>query len=183
MRNCGIVAFALAAGIAAAGQAAEGGMSRNDYDAAKQRIREEYLSNQAGCKTLSGNAKYVCLAELMGRDNVARAELDAARTPTRRTRYDVLVVRAEAGFAIARERCDALDRPERSPCAEAARSAKTAALDDAKAALKTAAENDDALERAAESRRAASARASRARGDPRSNPTGMPARGIVQAPL
>ncbi len=155
MNKHGMGAVALAVGLATAVAVAAQGISQEDYEAGKARISAEYASNKARCWTLERNASYICLVELAGRDNVARAELDAGRTPTRRTRYNVMVARAEAEFAVARERCDQIDRAERPRCGDAAKASEAAALDDARAALKTAAANESALDNAAHGRRTA----------------------------
>ena len=60
-------------------------MSKDEYKAGKDKVAAEYKSAEAGCDSLSANAKDVCMAEAKGKQKVAKAELEASA----KTRYAV----------------------------------------------------------------------------------------------
>src|SRR4029077_20662599 len=49
-------------------------MSKDSYKAAKDRVESEYKTDKANCKSLSGNAKDICMAEASGKEKVAKAQ-------------------------------------------------------------------------------------------------------------
>jgi len=52
-------------------------------------------------RLLSGNTKDICIAEAKGKEKVAKAELEARNEPTAKNRYDALIAKAEADYAVA----------------------------------------------------------------------------------
>jgi len=62
MNKLNIKVIALAVGFAFSAGAMAQSMSKDDYKAAKSRIVAEYKSAKAGCGSLSGNAKDICVA-------------------------------------------------------------------------------------------------------------------------
>ena len=129
---------AIAAAIAATlGEPSAAGISKPDYLASKDRIAAEYRSAKAGCEPLSSNAKDVCIAQAKGGEKVAQAELTAAYQPTVKARYDVRLARAEAGYSVAKEKCDDQPGNAKDVCVMEAQAARTAARADAKANMKT----------------------------------------------
>ncbi len=60
-------AFFVSSAIAATG-------SKQDYEAAKDRIKAEYKADSKNCSSLAGNAKDICKAEAKGKRKVAKAE-------------------------------------------------------------------------------------------------------------
>jgi osmotically-inducible protein OsmY len=124
------VAFAFSAGAQAA-------LTKDEYKAGKDRIAAEYKAASANCASLAANAKDICIAEAKGRQKVTRAELDAANRPGRNASYNVNVAKAEAAYAVAKERCDDKSGKEKSACVKDAKAeqtrAKTAAAAERKA--------------------------------------------------
>jgi hypothetical protein len=116
-----MAAVAAALGLPAAGHAA---MTKAQYNAEKERIGAEYDTAREKCNVFGGNAKDICLAQAKGNNLVARAELDERNEPSPKARYNVGIVKAEAEYNVARERCD-----------ERLGAAKDACLAEAKAAL------------------------------------------------
>src|SRR3982751_3358549 len=53
-----------------------------EYRADKDRIESEYKADKEKCKSMNGNAKDVCMKEAKGKENVAKAELEAQRKGT-----------------------------------------------------------------------------------------------------
>ena len=117
----------VAAVIGLASSAGALAMSQAEYRAARDRLEVDFKSERAGCELSAGNTKHICRVQAKGRQNVARAELEATYKPSPKTRYDVRIAKAEAEFAVAREKCD--DRKGR---------AKDACVSDAKAGLAAA---------------------------------------------
>lgn len=131
-------AFTLAIG---AGALAAQALSKEDYKAGKDRIAADYKSAKAACDSLSANAKDVCIAEAKGKEKVAKAELEASNHPGQKTRHDVGIAKAEAEYAVAKEKCDDQAGDAKKACLKDAKSAETRAKADASkpAKAKTAA--------------------------------------------
>jgi osmotically-inducible protein OsmY len=131
---------AIAAGIAlafSAGALAAQTMSKDEYKAGKDKIAAEYKSAKAGCDSLSANAKDVCMAEAKGKEKVAKAELEARNKPGDKTRYAVSIAKAEADYAVAKEKCDDKTGNDKKACVKDAKAAETRAKADAKARMQT----------------------------------------------
>ena len=157
--KCSILTLtALAAAIAATmGEPSAAGMSKPDYLASKDRIAAEYKSAKAGCGPLSSNAKDVCMAQATGGEKVAQAELTASYQPTTKARNDVRLARAEADYAVAKEKCDDQSGNAKDVCVKEAQAVHTTAKADAKAQLKTTDAKAAAGKQIAEARKDASA--------------------------
>src|SRR5688572_31998302 len=106
MKKLSIAAIATAFTLVFSAGAVAINMSNDDYKAGKAGIAAEYKSARAGCDAFSANAKDVCIAEAKGKENVAKAELEAVYKPTSKTRYDASITRADADYSVAREKCD-----------------------------------------------------------------------------
>lgn len=125
------IAFAFCAGAVAA-QA----MTAAEYKAGKERIAGDLKSAKAACDSLAGNAKDICLAEANGRQKIAKAELEASKLPSAKTRRAVGIAKAEAEYAVAKEKCDDKAGDGKSACVKDAKDAETRAKTDAKAQAK-----------------------------------------------
>jgi hypothetical protein len=152
------ITFAFSTGALAA-------MSKADYQSAKTNIATEYKSAKAGCDSFAANAKDICMAEAKGGENVALAELEAGYKPTKKTRFNVSIAKAEAAFAVAREKCDDKAGNDKDVCVKEAQAAQIAAKADAKAAMKTADANAVASDKTAAARATANEKNAAARGD------------------
>lgn len=120
------------------GTATADGLSKADYKAGKDKIAAEYKSAKADCAKLAANAKDICMAEANGKQKVASAELDASNKPSDQTRYAVSIAKANADYAVAREKCDDKAGNDKAVCLKDAKSARDSATADAKAQLKAA---------------------------------------------
>lgn len=107
-------------------------MNKADYDATRSRIDATSRTDQAACAAHSGNAKDICVEQAQGKEKVARAELEYRHSATAEDRNKVLVARAEADYAVARERCDDKAGNVKDVCIAEAKAAETKALADAK---------------------------------------------------
>ena len=80
-----LLALMAAAGlaVAGAGQAATsaqpGTMSKDAHDAAFKSAAAQYKIDNEACKSMTGNAKDVCIEQAKGKEKVAKAEADAAK--------------------------------------------------------------------------------------------------------
>lgn len=107
-------------------------MTKAEYNAGKDRISAEHKTGKAACSSLSANAKDVCVLEAKGKDKVASAELKAAYSSKPADQNKVLVAKAEATFAVAKEKCDDLAGNAKDVCVQEAKAVETKALADAK---------------------------------------------------
>ena len=133
MNKFDVSAIALAIGLAFGTGAMANSLSKEEYKAQKEGISAEYRSDKAVCGSFAANAKeYICNAEAEGKEKVANAALEALYRPTPQTRYDARVAKADAAFAVAKERCDDHGNAK-DACVKEAKAARTTARADAKA--------------------------------------------------
>lgn len=159
-----LISLMAAAGIAFAGSASamndNTAMSRDAYKADKEKIEAQYKADKDQCKSMNGNAKDVCEKEAKGKENVAKADLEAQYKNTDKARYDARVARADADYDVAKEKCDDLKGNQKDVCVKEAKAAHTKAKADAKVArvereqtMKTANKTADVKRNAAEDKR------------------------------
>ena len=108
-------------------------MSKDDYKAGKDRISASYKADKAACAALSGNTKDVCIEEAKGKEKVAKAELEYSYTGKASDQNKLLKAKAEASYAVAKEKCDDKAGNDKDVCVKEAKSLETQALADAKA--------------------------------------------------
>lgn len=107
-------------------------INKTDYTAGKARLGATYKADKAACAPLSGNAKDICVEEAKAKEKVARAELEYGYSGKVSDRNKVRVAKADAAYAVARERCDDLAGNTKDVCVKEAKAAKVSALADAK---------------------------------------------------
>ena len=152
MNNLNITTIAALFALAFSASAIAQSMSKDDYKAGKEKIAAEYKSGKAGCNSLAGNAKDICVAEVKGKESVAKAELEAGYKPTPKAHYKVSVAKAEADFAVAKEKCGDKGGNAKDVCLKEAKAALTAAKADAKVQEKTTDARNKANEKTTEAR-------------------------------
>ena len=130
-------AVALAIGLVLSASAMAQGIPKADYKLAKNRIAAEYKTAKAACASLSGNAKDIWVAQAKGTDTIAKAELEATYKPSSHASYKVQLASADAGYAVAKQRCDDLSGNVKDVCVKEAKAARTVATADAEVKLKT----------------------------------------------
>jgi hypothetical protein len=113
-----------------AAQAAD--MSKTDYQSAKTRIKAELKTDKNQCGSSSGNSKDICMEEAKAKEKVGLAELEASYTGKPADRNSALKAKAEATYAVAKERCDDMAGTPKDVCVKEAKAAETKALADAK---------------------------------------------------
>jgi cytoskeletal protein RodZ len=142
-----LTAALLAAGIVIAIPALSADrLSKAEYNKEKERISAEFKADKARCASLSGNAKDICQEEAKGKEKTAKAEAEASYKGTAAARTDALIARADADYAIAKEKCDDLAGNAKDVCVKEAKAAHTRAKVDAKANRKVSEIRKDAAE-------------------------------------
>ena len=91
-------------------------MSKSQYKSSRESIHSEYQSAAEACEPLKANAKDICMAEAKGKKKVSLAELTASYKPTSKSRYGVRIARAEADYAVAKEKCATLEAGAKDSC-------------------------------------------------------------------
>lgn len=163
MNKLKMTAIAAAIGLVFSAGAMAQSLSKDAYKAAEDRIAAEYATAKATCDPLSGNGKDVCIAEAKGKEKVAKAELEARNEPTAKNRYNAVVAKAEADYAVANEKCDDKVGNDKDVCAKEAKAVETRIKADAEAQMKISEANQAASEKSAEAGMKASAEGAEAR--------------------
>lgn len=120
-----------------------------EYQANRKNAEAAYKTAKAACDRLNGNAKDVCIEEAKGREQVAKAEAEAAHMGTPKAHEEVRVAQAEAAYRVAKEKCDDLAGNAKDVCVKEAH----AAFVKAKADAKVARASGDARQQASEAKR------------------------------
>lgn len=119
-------------------------MSKDQYASMKDGIVAQYKTAKSACGSFSANARDICMAQANGNENVAKAELEARYKPSVEATYDVRTARADAAYAIAREKCDDLAGNAKDVCVKTAKADEVAAKADAGAQMKISIANEKA---------------------------------------
>jgi hypothetical protein len=112
-------------------------MSKEEASAEKARIEAEYKADRKACDAMNGNAKDVCVEQAKGREKVARAELDYKQDASERHKSKVDEAKADAQYAVAKEKCDELSGEQKGVCVKDAKAAKARADADLRASRQT----------------------------------------------
>ncbi len=121
-------------------------MAKPDYNASKERIKATEKSERDACKTSTGNAKDICTEEAKGKAKLALAELEYAYTAKPRDQAKIAEVRAEATYAVAKERCDDQTGNAKDVCVKEAKATQAKSKADAKMNKTVAEARKDASE-------------------------------------
>lgn len=125
----GMLALFVAAAAGGAGAAA----GRDSPGPTGQRIAAQAKADRQACDRLQGNTRDICQAEAKGREKVARAELEARSDPTPEAEQALKEARADADYAVARQRCDdAKGKKATKACIARAKAVHEAAVRQAK---------------------------------------------------
>lgn len=112
-----IVFAGLAAAQTPAPRAASAPMSKDGHSAAKNASGDPYSVDKGACRSLSGNARDICMSEVSGKDRVARANARQLRVEKEtEARMDDNDDRRDAEYALAVERCGALAGAAKDAC-------------------------------------------------------------------
>ena len=103
-----VLALAAGAALGFVDIAAAQTMTKDARDAAYKSAEAQYKTEKDACSRMSGNAKDICVEEAKGREKIAKADADAAFENTPKTREAARLARADATYAVAKEKCDDL---------------------------------------------------------------------------
>jgi biopolymer transport protein ExbD len=125
-----LIALFVTAGLASAGATAtemnspkttSTPMSKDNYTMAKTNADAQYKIDNDACSSLKANAKDICVAEAKGKDNVAKADAEAAYENTPKARQSARVAHAQANYNVAIEKCDDLAGNRKDVCVKEAK--------------------------------------------------------------
>jgi len=108
-------------------------MTKDEYKVAKEKIEADYKVDKAQCDTLKDNAKDVCMKQAKGKENVAKAELEAQYKPSSSHTRKVAEEKAEANYEVAKEKCDDQSGDAKNACVNQAKAEHDKAKADIKA--------------------------------------------------
>jgi hypothetical protein len=130
VRKTKLLGCSLAACLAAAGLAlaAEGGIAKDAFKAAQERIEAQATAQHKACSRWQGNARDVCEAQAKGREKTAKAELQAHYRPSPEAEKLAKTARAEADYEVAKARCAALKDDAKDRCVQQAKHDREAAI-------------------------------------------------------
>jgi len=156
-----MIALFVTAGLAAAGTAAAQTyatpLSKDSYTMAKTNADAQYKIDKDACSSLSGNAKDICIKQAKGKDNVAKADAEAAYENTPKARESARVVLAEANYDIAVQKCDDLAGNPKDVCGKEAKAGLVKGKADAKVDRVSTEARHDAAAKQADARNDANA--------------------------
>ena len=132
-------------------------MSKDSYTMAKTDADAQYKIDKEACSSLSGNAKDICVAQAKGKDDVAKAEAEAAYENTPKAREDARVAHAQASYDVAIEKCDDLAGNRKDVCVKEAKAELVKGKADAKVDRVAVDTRQDAATKQAEARNEANA--------------------------
>lgn len=138
-------AFAAALLILAGTSAISASLTQDEYTAHKTAISDQYKATRAACKTSSGNAKDICIEKAKGQKKIATAELEADYQPSDKHRFEVRIAKADATYAVAKEKCDDAAGNVKDVCLKEATSAQVTAKANATVIETTLEANSTAL--------------------------------------
>ncbi len=107
-------------------------MTKAEYKTQKDTISGEYKAAKDKCGALKANAKDICMSEAKGAEKIAKADLEAMYEPSARHTKKAAMVKADAMYATAKEKCDDLAGNAKDVCIKDAKVVYTKAKDDAK---------------------------------------------------
>lgn len=107
-------------------------MSKDVYNSAKASADAQYKVDKDACSSMSGNANDVCVADAKGKENIAKAEAEAAYERTPKAREAARVAHAQANYDVAIEKCDDLAGNVKDVCVKEAKARLVKGKSDAK---------------------------------------------------
>lgn len=111
-------------------------LSKTEYQAEKDKIAATYKTERAACNSDKGNTKDICVEMAKGKEKVDLANLQERYTPTDKTRYNARMAKADADYAVAKERCDDQSGDAKASCRKEAKAVHNTAKSEAKALKK-----------------------------------------------
>jgi hypothetical protein len=130
-------------------------MSKDSYTMAKTNADAQYKVDKDACSTLSGNAKDICMAKAKGKDDIAKADAEAAYENTPKNRENARVAVAQANYNVAIEKCDDLAGNRKDVCVKEANAELVKGKADAKVDRVVADTHQDSMTKQADANKEA----------------------------
>jgi hypothetical protein len=127
-------------------------MSKDTLAMAKASADTQYKLDKDACASLNGNARDICVAQAKGKDNVAKADAEAAYENTPKARQSARVAHAQANYDVSIEKCDDLAGNRKDVCVKEAKAELVKGKADAKVDRVAADTNRDAATKQADAR-------------------------------
>jgi hypothetical protein len=141
--NKHLIALAAALTLGFAGHAlAADAMDQAAYKSAKDQIEQVAKADKKACEPLKANAKDVCQAEAKGKEKVAKAELDAKNRPGAPADQKVRLMKSEAAYELAKEKCEDQKGKAMAACKKDAKVAHDKVKAEVRAEARSAARTD-----------------------------------------
>lgn len=140
-------------------------ISKSEYETTQKRIEADYKAAKAACGSLSGNANDICKAEAKGKSNIAEAELEATYKPSLDNIYKARVAKADASYAVAKQKCDDKSGNDKDVCLKEAKAINTRAISNAKLEKQSGKANTEANEKSMDAKDEAADKTSDAKSD------------------
>lgn len=145
MRSITFMPLAAAFFLLAGASAQSANVTEADYKAQKTAIATHYTTENRACKVLSGNARDICSQEAKGHEKIAKAQLEADYQPSDKHQFEVRMAKADAAYAVAKEKCDDTAGNVKDVCRKEATRAHVTAKANAKLIETTLDANTEAL--------------------------------------
>ena len=107
-------------------------MNKDARDMAYKSAAAQYKTDHEACASLSGNAKDICVEGAKGKEKIAKADADANFQNSPKSREAARVARADATYAVAKEKCDDLAGNVKDVCVKEAKAVHVKGKADAK---------------------------------------------------
>jgi hypothetical protein len=106
----------------------------------------QYKTDKDKCNSMTANAKDICMEEAKGKQKVTRAEAEFAYSGKPKDQSNVVVTKAKAAYAVAKEKCDDQTANAKDVCVKEAKAAQAIAMADAKMNQKVSAAKAESTE-------------------------------------
>ena len=136
MKTSHLTLIALAAGVTFSLAAQAQSLTKAEYKSEKDKISATYKTERAACNADKGNAKDICIELAKGKEKVDKANLEERYKPSEKTQHNARMAKADAEYAVAKERCDDQSGAAKDKCTAEAKTAHTKAKEEAKAPKK-----------------------------------------------
>ena len=149
-----------AAGLGIAGSAvaqSAAPITKDSYAMAKTNADAQYKIDADACSKMSGNAKDICVAEAKGKENMSKADAEAAYENTPKARESARVAHAQAAYDVAIEKCDDQAGNRKDVCVKEAKAELVKGKANAKVDRVAAVTNKEAATKQADARTEANA--------------------------
>lgn len=96
------------------------------------RAAADLVTEQAACNKLADNARDLCREQARAKSQVTRAELELARSGTRKSQDYLTAVKLDTAYDVARTRCNDQTGDAKTACTKSAQAARTQGATDMK---------------------------------------------------